>query len=278
VNADPTAQASSSDPVTLDLEDGVATLTLRGPSMNAFSTAMSDALIRTVRDLGDLPDVHACVVRGGDDNFAAGADIDELAAMSYETVVDWNARLHRVFDDVARLPFPVLAAVNGYALGGGLELALAADIRVAATDCVVGLPEITLGILPGSGGTQRLTQIVGRSTAKLLIMTGRHVHADEAQRLGILDQLCEPDGVLETAVDLARRIAQAPRHAIRAIKESVDAAKPVDPRGLALERAHLAGMFATQDRDELMGAFLDRRLKRRSGPAKALGDTSDDAG
>lgn len=267
-NTDPV----DANPVQLEVEDGVATLALRRPPMNPFNTAMSDALVDAVRRLSDLPEVRACVLHGGPDHFAAGADIDELAAMSYESVVDWNARLHGAFDAVAHLPFPVVAAVNGYALGGGLELALAADVRVGSSQATVGLPEITLGILPGAGGTQRLTQVVGRSTAKLLIMTGRLVHADEAHRLGIFNQVCEPEDVLATASELAHLLAKAPRHAIRAIKESVDAAQPVDPRALALERAHLAGMFATRDRDDAMGAFLERRQRRRSRPAAAPND------
>lgn len=256
----------ASSPVALTVDGAVATLQLRRPPMNPFSAAMSDALIEAVRRLSDLPEVRACVAHGGSEHFAAGADIDELASMSYETVVEWNARLHGAVDAVSHLPFPVIAAVNGYALGGGLELALATDIRVCSTTATVGLPEITLGILPGSGGTQRLTQIVGRSTAKLLIMTGRHVNAEEARALGIVDQLCEPDEVIDTATELAHHLAAAPRHAIRAIKECVDAAQPVDSRGLALERSLLAGTFATADRSQAMNAFLKRRLDRRSTP------------
>jgi enoyl-CoA hydratase/carnithine racemase len=155
--------------------------------------------------------------------------------------------------------------VNGYALGGGLELALAADIRIGSSQCMVGLPEITLGIIPGSGGTQRLTQIVGRSTAKMLILTGRRVPADEAHRLGILDQLAEPEATLPTARHIADSLAEAPPFAIRAIKEAVDAALPANPSSLALERSLLAGTFATADRSSAMRKFLDRQRQRRAG-------------
>ncbi len=245
-------------PVRLTNEKAVTTIQLTRPPMNPLDTAMRDALIAAIRAVADDPDVGACVVHGGAENFAAGADIKALAQMGYEEIVGWNQRLHNAFTSLARLPIPVIAAINGYALGGGLELALAADFRIGSTTCKVGLPEITLGIVPGSGGTQRLPQIVGRSTAKLLMMTGRHIAADEALRLGILDEVVEPARTLQRAHELADTLAAAPRHAVRAIKECVDAAAPVSDAGLALERSALAGMFATGDRDAAMTRFLNR--------------------
>jgi enoyl-CoA hydratase/carnithine racemase len=246
-------------PVLIESGNGITTIKLHRPPLNPLDTAMRDALIAAIRAVADDPDARACIVHGGTENFAAGADIKALAAMGYEEIVTWNERLHHAFTALSKLPIPVIAAVNGYALGGGLELALAADFRIGSRTCKIGLPEVTLGIVPGSGGTQRLSQIVGRSTAKLLMMTGRQITADEAQRLGILDELVEADNTLARAHELAETLAAAPRYAVRAIKECVDAAVPLGDTALALERSALAGMFATGDREAAMARFLDRR-------------------
>jgi enoyl-CoA hydratase/carnithine racemase len=246
-------------PVRIEKQDAVTTIQLCRPPLNPLDTAMRDALVAAIRAVADDPDVRTCVVHGGTQNFAAGADIKALAAMGYEEIVAWNARLHHAFTALSQLPIPVIAAINGYALGGGLELALAADIRIGSSSCKVGLPEVTLGIVPGSGGTQRLSQIVGRSTAKLLMMTGRHIGADEALRLGILDEVVEPAHTLSRARELAETLAAAPQYAVRAIKECVDAAVPLNDTALALERSALAGTFATGDREAAMTRFLNRR-------------------
>jgi enoyl-CoA hydratase/carnithine racemase len=249
-------------PVQVSIEAAVATLSLNRPPMNAIDTPLRQALVAATRKLADEPDVRACVLYGGPAHFAAGADIKQLSLMSYTDIVAWNAELQHAFTAIAALPFPVIAAVNGFALGGGLELALAADVRIGASDCTVGLPEVTLGIIPGSGGTQRLTQIVGRSTAKMLIMTGRRVPAEEAAHLGLLDELVAPDRTYATAHALASRLAAAPPFAVRAIKECVDAALPISPAALALERSLLAGMFATDERTAAMADFLTRQEER----------------
>jgi enoyl-CoA hydratase/carnithine racemase len=254
---------SAEPPVELSVNGRVAEVRLNRPPMNPIDTALRDGLISVVRRLADDPDIRACVLSGGPEHFAAGADIERLAEMTFEEIVVWNARLQQAFTAVAALPFPVIAAVNGYALGGGLELALVADVRIGSSQCAVGLPEITLGIIPGSGGTQRLTQIVGRSTAKMLILTGRKVPADEARQLGILDQLTDPDDTLPTARRLAASLAAAPPFAVRAVKEAIDAALPVNPSTLALERSLLAGTFATPDRSAAMHKFIDRQRQRR---------------
>lgn len=244
-------------PVHLEVKAGIATIQLARPPMNPFDDAMRDSLIDAVRTVADDVEVRVCVVHGGTENFAAGADIKALVVMGFEDIVDWNARLHSAFSSVAALPMPVIAAINGYALGGGLELALAADFRVGSATCIVGLPEIKLGILPGSGGTQRLTQIIGRSQAKLLMMSGKHVRAQQAHRLGIIDEIVPANETIARAQALARELASAPRHAIQAIKACVDAALPLSEAALALERASLAGMFATEDRNTAMATFLE---------------------
>jgi enoyl-CoA hydratase/carnithine racemase len=181
--------------------------------------------------------------------------------MGYEEIVSWNRRLQRLLTSVAELPVPVVAAVTGNALGGGLELALCADYRVAGRASKLGLPEVQLGIMPGSGGTQRLTEIVGRSRAKELLMTGRRLSADEALELGIVDEVVEPSATSERAFEVVRSFCAGPRFAVRALKEAVDHAG--DRAGFALERALIAGLFATRDREIGLRSFLD------DGPGRA---------
>lgn len=257
-------------PVLVEVSNGVAVLRLNRPPLNPFDTPMRDSLDTAVGRIAADRAVKACVIHGGEEHFAAGADIEALAAMDYTQIVDWNARLQHAFTSVAALPFPVIAAVNGYALGGGLELALAADIRIGSQTCVVGLPEVTLGIIPGSGGTQRLTQIVGRSRAKRMIFTGRHVDAGEAVEMGIIDWSVDPNSTISAALEVAGQLAAAPQQAIRAAKEAIDAALPVHSTGLALERSLLAGTFATPDRAEAMANFLVQRAER--GPRRGERD------
>jgi enoyl-CoA hydratase/carnithine racemase len=241
--------------VSVDRQGAVATLRLDAPPLNAFDTPMRDALAAAVRDVDADPAVRAVVLTGGEEVFAAGADIEALLAMDFVDVVDWNARLQRTFTTVAELPMPVVAAINGYALGGGLELALCADYRVAGERAALGLPEVTLGIMPGSGGTQRLTEIVGRSRAKELIMTGRRVRAAEAHELGIVDEVV-PGSSTDRAQEMAARLAAGPRLAMRAIKQAIDQAAGAGDAGLALERSLIAGLFATPDRTTGMRSFL----------------------
>jgi len=250
--------------IRLDSEGAVVTVRLDHPPMNAFDSAQRDELAGHVRRLADAGDVRAVVLYGGERLFAAGADVRALAAMGPEQVRGWNRALQRTFDEVARLPVPVVAAITGYALGGGLELALAADYRVAADDAVLGQPEVQLGIIPGSGGTQRLTRLVGPSRAKNLLMTGRRVGADEALRIGLVDEVVPTHEVLDTALHYARRLAEGPAAALEAIKEAVDhgADMPLSA-GLALERSLFTGVFGTADAATGLYSFLEH------GPGKA---------
>lgn len=249
--------------VDLSWVEHVAVIRLDRPPLNSFDDDMAADLRDCVTHLAQDDSVRACVLWGGPKNFAAGADIARLAAMDFEEVVLWNARLQATFTAVSQLPFPVIAAVTGYALGGGLELAMCADYRIGSETARVGQPEVKLGIIPGSGGTQRLTRIVGRSRAKELLMTGRTIDAPESHRLRILDEVLPSEEVLDRAVELATALAQGPRLAIRAIKEAVDAAEPPLEPGLSLERSLIAGLFATRDKDTGMSSFLE------NGPGKA---------
>ena len=250
--------------VRLEVRDGVATLRLDRPKMNALDVAMQEQIREAAAEASARDDVRAVVVWGGERVFAAGADVKEMAEMSYVDMVKRSGALQSAFTAVARIPKPVVAAVNGYALGGGCELALCADLRFAAEDAVLGQPEIQLGIIPGAGGTQRLTRLVGPSRAKDLIFTGRFVKADEALAIGLVDRVHPADRVYDEAVAWAAQFAHAATYAVRAAKESIDSGVEVDlDTGLAIERQQFAALFATDDRRIGMTSFVE------DGPGKA---------
>ncbi|MBD8870053.1 enoyl-CoA hydratase/isomerase family protein [Nocardioides donggukensis] len=250
--------------VRLEVADGVATIRLDRPKMNALDRQMQEEIRAAAAEATEREDVKAVVVYGGERVFAAGADIKEMAAMSYTDMVQRSGGLQSAFTAVARIPKPVVAAVTGYALGGGCELALCADVRFAAEDATLGQPEILLGIIPGAGGTQRLTRLVGPSTAKDIIFTGRFVKADEALRIGLVDRVVPAAEVYEQAVAWAGQFAGAATYALRAAKEAVDRGSEVDlETGLEIERQQFAALFATRDRSTGMTSFME------SGPGKA---------
>jgi enoyl-CoA hydratase/carnithine racemase len=248
----------------LEIADGVGTITLARPPMNALDITTQDRIKELAEEATARDDIRAVVVRGSDKVFAAGADIKEMQAMDHAAMVVRSRALQDSFTAVARIPKPVVAAITGYALGGGCELALCADYRIAGENAKLGQPEILLGLIPGAGGTQRLARLVGPSRAKDLIFTGRHVRADEALRIGLVDQVVPADEVFTAAHAWAAKLAQGPAIALRAAKESVDAGLETDlETGLALERNWFAGLFATADRETGMRSFVEE------GPGKA---------
>ena len=250
--------------VRLEVEDGVATLRLDRPKMNAIDGALRAELRAAAVEARDRDDVRAVVLYGGERVFAAGADIKEMSTMSYAEMTSWGTQLQEALTVVARLPKPVVAAVTGYALGGGFELALTADFRVLGERAKVGVPEITLGVIPGAGGTQRLTRLVGPAKAKDLVFTGRHVAAEEALALGIADRVVPDAGVYDTARELAAQFAQGPAVALRAAKQAIDDGLELDlDAALRLETALFAGLFGTEDQKTGMASFLEQ------GPGKA---------
>jgi enoyl-CoA hydratase/carnithine racemase len=245
--------------VRLEVADAVATMRLDRPKLNPLDAAMQEEIRAAAHEASDRDDIRAVVVYGGPTVFAAGADIKEMADMSYTDMVRRSGQLQSAFTAVARIPKPVVAAITGYALGGGCELALCADRRIAAADAKLGQPEITLGIMPGAGGTQRLSRLVGPSKAKDLIFTGRLVEADEALAIGLVDEVVAADAVYDTATAWASQFATGPVYALRAAKESIDRGLDVDiDAGLEIERAQFAGLFATEDRGIGMRAFMDK--------------------
>jgi enoyl-CoA hydratase/carnithine racemase len=252
------------DLVRLDVEDGVATVRLDRPPVNALCAALQDELRGVADEVALRADVAAVVVTGGPTVFAAGADVREMAGWSHAEVVRRARSLQDAFTAVARLPMPTVAAVAGYALGGGCELALCCDYRVAGDNARLGQPEILLGLLPAAGGTQRLARLIGPARAKDLVLTGRHVDADEALRIGLVDQVVAPDDVEAAARAWARRFVGGPALALRAAKECVDLGLGVDlATGLDLERQAFGALFATSDAAAGMASFVE------SGPGRA---------
>ncbi|MFC4783675.1 enoyl-CoA hydratase/isomerase family protein [Nocardioides sp. MAHUQ-72] len=250
--------------VRLEVADGVGTIRLDRPKMNAISVQVQEELRAAAAEATERDDVKAVVLYGGERVFAAGNDVKEMADMSHVDMVKRSGPLQSAVTAVARIPKPVVAAVTGYALGGGCELALAADLRFAADDAVLGQPEVLLGIIPGAGGTQRLTRLVGPSKAKDLIFTGRFVQADEALAIGMVDRLFPAGSVYDEAVAWARQFAGAASYALRAAKECIDRGLEVDlETGLEIERMQFAGLFATEDRTIGMQSFV------QNGPGKA---------
>lgn len=250
--------------VRLEVADGVGTIRLDRPKMNALNAQVQEEIRAAATEAATRDDVKAVVVYGGERVFAAGADIKEMAEMSYTDMVKRSGALQSSFAAVARIPKPVVAAITGYALGGGCELALCADVRFAADNAVLGQPEILLGIIPGAGGTQRLTRLIGPSKAKDLIFTGRFVQAEEALAIGLVDRVVPADEVYAEALAWAKQFAGAASFAVRAAKESIDRGLEVDlETGLEIERQQFAALFATEDRTIGMQSFVE------SGPGKA---------
>jgi enoyl-CoA hydratase/carnithine racemase len=250
--------------VRLEVDEGVATLRLDRPKMNALNAQVQEEIRAAATEASERDDIKAVVLYGGERVFAAGADIKEMADLSYVDMVARSGPLQSSFSSVAAISKPVVAAITGYALGGGCELALCADVRFAADDAVLGQPEILLGIIPGAGGTQRLTRLVGPSRAKDIIFTGRFVKADEALAIGLVDRVVPAAQVYDEAVAWARQFAGAASHAVRAAKEAIDQGLEVDlATGLAIERQQFAALFATDDRRIGMASFVE------NGPGKA---------
>jgi enoyl-CoA hydratase/carnithine racemase len=257
--------ATYGDFVSVTIANAVATVRVdRGP-MNAISTTVQAGLRDAADSLARSGEARAVVLTGGPKIFAAGADVKEMAEWSYEDVARYSHGLQASFTAIAQLPMPTIAAINGYALGGGLELALCCDLRVAGEGARVGQPEILLGLIPGAGGTQRLTRLVGPSRAKDLIFTGRQVKSAEALTLGIVDRVVADDQVIAEATAWAEQLARGPELALRAAKATINHGIETDlATGLEIERQAFAALFATEDRTLGMTSFLTE------GPGKAI--------
>ena len=251
--------------VRVEVADQIATIRLDRPKMNALNAQVQAEIAAAAAQVAKDDAVRAVILYGGERVFAAGADIKEMAPLGTAEMAERAAVLQAAFNDVADIPKPVVAAITGYALGGGLELALCADFRVLGESAKVGQPEILLGVIPGAGGTQRLPRLIGPAKAKDLIFTGRHVGADEALAIGLADRVVPDADVYQAAKDLVAQYADGPALALRAAKQAVNHGLDVDlATGLQIERLHFASLFATEDQKSGMRSFM------AEGPGKAV--------
>jgi enoyl-CoA hydratase/carnithine racemase len=245
--------------ITERLDEGVALVRLNRPEvLNALNIATREALAAAFAALQDDAAVRAIVLTGDDKAFAAGADLKEFADAT--TVDIMLRRSERYWNTVAATPQPVIAAIQGYAMGGGLELAMACDLIVVGESAQLGQPEIRVGIMPGAGGTQRLTRAIGKFQAMRMCLTGKPVTGREAYQMGLACEVVADHDVLETALKLAASIARMPPLAARAIKEAIVQGESASlEAGLVMERKAFQLLFATDDRREGMKAFIEKR-------------------
>jgi enoyl-CoA hydratase/carnithine racemase len=250
---------------TLQVDGAIATIRLDRPPMNALNRQVQEEIKAAAAEAAERTEIKAVILYGGPKIFAAGADIKEMAEASYADMVERAVNLSACFTAVARIPKPVIAAINGYALGGGCELTMCADRRIAGESAKLGQPEILLGIIPGAGGTQRLPRLVGPAKAKDLCFTGRFVDAREALTIGLVDEVVPDDTVYDAAVSYASQFASAASLALRAAKECIDRGLEADlDTGLAIESQQFAALFATEDQTIGMQSFV------ANGPGKAV--------
>ncbi|MBW3084522.1 Short-chain-enoyl-CoA hydratase [Austwickia sp. TVS 96-490-7B] len=250
--------------VRLEVADGIGTIRIDRPTMNPLDAAVQDAIAACAAQADEREDIAAVIVYGGERVFAAGADVKEMQHMSYVDMVARAKHVGGCTTAVARIGKPTVAAIEGYALGAGCELALACDFRYAASNARLGQPEVMLGLIPGAGGSQRLPRLIGPARAKDMIFTGRHVTADEALRIGLVDDITAPGEVYALARERMSRYVGGPAVAIRHAKEAIDRGLDVDlDSGAAIEAMLFAGIFATQDARTGMDSFVTE------GPGKA---------
>jgi enoyl-CoA hydratase len=250
-------------------EDRFALLTInRADKLNALNLALLQEFDQALDAIANNPDIRALIITGaGNKAFVAGADIGEIASLEgQEAGTDFARTGQSVFSKIERLTVPVIMAINGYALGGGCELALSGDIRLAADSAQLGQPEINLGVIPGYGGTQRLARLVGRDRAKGLIFTGERVTAEDAYRIGLVDRVVPAADLMDEALGLAKNLAgKAPRALALAKMAINEGASLTLEEGLELEARLFGQAVATHDRREGTNAFLEKRQPQWSG-------------
>ncbi|HEX15710.1 MAG: enoyl-CoA hydratase/isomerase family protein [Deltaproteobacteria bacterium] len=248
--------------ILVEVEDGIALLKINRPKvLNALNKATLLEIQQALRELTEREDVRGLIITGeGEKAFVAGADVAEMAEMTPQEAQEFSRLGHETLKMIEEFPWPVIAAVNGYALGGGLEVALACDLIFASEGARLGLPEVTLGIFPGFGGTQRLPRLIGRARALEVILTGQMFEAQRAYEMGMVNRVCPADRLLEEAKEVARQMAKngpiAVKMAKKVVKEGLDSTLR---EGEELEIEAWANLFSTHDQKEGMKAFLEKR-------------------
>ncbi len=245
----------------MTVNDGIALLTISRPqAMNALNTLFFDEMEDVLGNLEEASGIKVLVITGEGKAFVAGADISEMAPMKPEEGRKFSARGQSVFRRIEKLPFPVIAAVNGFALGGGCELAMACDIRIASSVAKFGQPEVSLGLIPGYAGTQRLPRIAGISNALYMILTGSMITAGEAFRIGLVQKIAEPDKLMETVMETASVIASKGTIAVRDAKKAIrEGMENSFEEGCRLESIMFSALFGNGESGEGMNAFLEKR-------------------
>ena len=243
-----------------ETDGAVALITLHRPdALNAFNNQLMDDLTHALDTFDTDPDIGCIILTGSIKAFAAGADIKEMREQSYMEAY-YNDFITRKWERAARMRKPLIAAVNGYALGGGCELAMMCDFILAGDKAKFGQPEITIGVSPGAGGTQRLTRFAGKSKSMEMCLTGRMMDAEEAERCGLVSRIVPADDLVEEAKAVAKKIASMPRAAAMLTKEMINAAYETPlSHGVMFERRLFHSLFATEDQSEGMAAFVEKR-------------------
>lgn len=254
--------------LTFEKDGGIGVITINRPSaLNALNAATVEELDKLVTSIAGDDSVKVVLITGsGEKSFVAGADITEMRPLSAMEGRNWGMAGQGVFNKIENLPQPVIAVINGFALGGGCELAMACDIRIASDKAKFGQPEVTLGITPGFGGTQRLPRLVGKGQAKKLIFTGGMIDAAEAYRIGLVDQVTTPAELMNEAKAMANTIMSRAAVAVQLCKTAINRGMDVDlPTGVAYEAEVFGLCFATTDQKEGMGAFVEKRKAEFTG-------------
>lgn len=246
--------------ILLDRDDNVGIVTLNRPeALNALSKQLMDDMTHAMKTLDADDEIGCIVMTGSEKAFAAGADIKEMADQTFAQAL-LNDFITHNWEEPTRVRKPIIAAVNGYALGGGCEVAMMCDMIFAGENAKFGQPEIKLGVIPGAGGTQRLTRAVGKSKAMDMILTGRNMDAVEAERSGLVSRIFPTEDLLEETVKIAKSIANLSRLSVLLAKESVDRSQEVSLKeGVLFERRVFHSLFGTEDQREGMAAFIEKR-------------------
>lgn len=247
--------------IIVEIEEGIATITLNRPEvLNALNSQVFNEISDAAKNLGEDESVRAVIITGGEKVFAAGADIKQMASLNAVDIVKGVRPSKITMNLLENMSKPVIAAIAGYALGGGCELTLAADVRIAADNAQFGLPEIKLGILPGGGGTQRLPRLIGAGKAKELIFSGDIISADEALRIGLVNKVVPADQLIPEARKMAKKFISKGAVALQLAKSCINEGLQVDlETGLQYEHKCFSLLFATIDQKEGMKAFLEKR-------------------
>ena len=258
----------ASSVVMLENVDGIGLITINRPkALNALNMDVLEALDRVCDTVSRDETIKTVIITGaGEKSFVAGADIGEMLPLSAIEGRNWAQKGQAVFDKIENLPQPVIAAINGFALGGGCELAMACDIRISSATAKFGQPEVGLGITPGFGGTQRLARLVGKGRAKELLFTADMIDANEAYRIGLVNKIVEPELLMEAAKAMALKIMSRASVAVRLIKAAINEGMNVDIKsGIAYEAEVFGLCFSTSDQKEGMTAFVEKRKAEFNG-------------